>query len=339
MKILRFAHLVSLAAAGAVAQDTTVAPFATATPVGGASAATTPTAPRPYRAQVIGQGDLIGIQVFHIDEISKSWRVGETGKLQLPMVGEMQCAGLTVDAFERALTVRLKKFIQEPQASVQIIEYKSQPVTVTGSVNQPGTIQLQGERSLFEVMVMVGGPKDMSGFMTISRPVDRGELMLPEARQTADGKFRTARIKVADVMNGRSVPAVLKVTPDDVINVEARIVQMVHVLGEVNKPGSVELVEVETVSITKLIAVAGGMTSLALPKKAMVRRIGEDGARAEVVTIDLGKIMSGHAADIELSTGHVLFIPNNKLKTVVATASQAAISAGVYSGMRVIGRF
>ena len=145
MKILRFAHLVSLAAAGAVAQDTTVAPFATATPVGGASAATTPTAPRPYRAQVIGQGDLIGIQVFHIDEISKSWRVGETGKLQLPMVGEMQCAGLTVDAFERALTVRLKKFIQEPQASVQIIEYKSQPVTVTGSVNQPGTIALRSE--------------------------------------------------------------------------------------------------------------------------------------------------------------------------------------------------
>jgi protein involved in polysaccharide export with SLBB domain len=112
----------------------------------------------------------------------------------------------------------------------------------------------------------------------------------------------------------------------------------VYVIGEVLRPGSVELVNSETVSITKVLAAAGGKTRTALASKAMIRRIGSDASQG-AAKIDLDKIMSGKAADLELAEGDVLVIPSNQLMTYLQNVSLTAINAGIFAGFQVLARY
>jgi len=301
------------------------------------------TSRRPPSAdrQIIGRGDAIAIQAFHCEEISRTWRVGEGGEINIPMVGTVQAAGLTVEALERELAAKLKPFIQEPQVSVQITEYRSQPVTVTGAVERPGVVQMQGTKRLFDIMVMVGGPKDAGESLTITRSEKNGTIPLPNARlQLADeGKFWTASLDLDDVQNRRSPEANVIMMPDDVINVERKQVKLVHIIGEVARPGSVELLSNDSVSITKLVAIAGGLTRSAAPKRAVIRKIGHEGIRADVAVIDLKKVMAGHSADLELSGGDVVIVPSSQLATFLNATSQSALNAGIFSSLQILARF
>jgi polysaccharide export outer membrane protein len=300
-----------------------------------------PRRPASEDRQIIGRGDSISIQAFHCEEISRTWRVGDGGEINVPMVGRVQAAGMSVEALERELASKLKRFIQDPQVSVQITEYRSQPVTVTGAVERPGVIQMQGSKKLFDVLVMVGGPKDAGETVTLTRSEKQGTIPLPNARlQLSDeGKFWTVALELADVQNRRSPAANISLMADDVVNVAHKQVKLVHIIGEVARPGSVELLSNDSVSITKLVATAGGLTRTASPKRAVIRKIGHEGVRADVAVIDLKKVMSGDAADIELSGGDVVIVPSSQLATFLTATSQSALNAGIFSGLQILARF
>lgn len=126
---------------------------------------------------------------------------------------------------------------------------------------------------------------------------------------------------------------------NDVITVAARQPRLVYVMGEVVRPGSVELVNADTVSITKVMAAAGGFNRLASPGRAVVRKIGADGKAGETATINLSKILDGKAADLELTEGDVLIIPSNQFMSYLQAVSMTAVNAGVFSGFQVLARY
>src|SRR4051794_25645716 len=96
-------------------------------------------------AYVLGAGDGISIRVPDADEITdKSIRIGPYGSIYLPMVGRVQASGMTAEELEKDLSTRLKPFIRNPAVSVNVVELRSQPVSIVGSVGTPGVHQLQG---------------------------------------------------------------------------------------------------------------------------------------------------------------------------------------------------
>src|SRR5437667_2614673 len=141
------------------------------------------------REGVIGPNDALNIFVPTAVEMTKTWRVGSGGELNLPLIGKQQAGGKTVDEFERTLTAELKAFIRDPQVTVSIVDFRSQPVTIMGAVGTPGTLQLQGRKTLLDVLMSVGGPKDAGPSLTLTRKADRGRIPLPEARQEESGKY------------------------------------------------------------------------------------------------------------------------------------------------------
>lgn len=290
------------------------------------------------RSVVLGANDSITINAPNADELTRTWRISSNGYLDLPLVGRMKAAGLTVDEFEEALTKNLGRFVKVPTATVAVADLKSRPITISGAVEKSGVLQLTGYKTLFDI-VTAAGLKDNGPKMTLTRRADMGKPDLPNTELTGDAKFYVTVIDVQDVAQGRSEAARIEMRPFDVVSVPQRQAKMVHIVGEVSKPGSVELVSSGTVSMTKLIAVAGGFTRSAAPRKVMIRRIGPNNLSTETAIVDAKNIVSGKATDLELAEGDIVIVPSSQLMTYVTSLSQTAMNSGIFSGFQILARF
>jgi polysaccharide export outer membrane protein len=106
---------------------------------------------------VIGPEDVLYIHVWKEENLSKSIPVRSDGKISLPLVDEIQAAGLTPLQLKEALLVKLKEFIDIPNVSVIVMEANSFKVYVSGQVRNPGVYRLRSETSLLQLIPMAGG--------------------------------------------------------------------------------------------------------------------------------------------------------------------------------------
>jgi polysaccharide export outer membrane protein len=151
------------------------------------------TAMQTVSGYVIGPDDEIMIRGIDgseaTDKPGTTALIGTNGDITLPLIGRVKAGGLTVEQLETELNTRYSKFIQDPQISVTVTEFRSQPVSVFGAVTKPGIIQLRGRQTLYEVLSLAGGPRETAGaILTVTRPVQRGETARREA-----GSYRTVQ--------------------------------------------------------------------------------------------------------------------------------------------------
>src|ERR1700675_1974402 len=100
----------------------------------------------------LGAGDVIQITAVEAEEVGKGpVRISSDGYVNLPTVGRLKAADLTVEELQLAIAERLKRLIVDPDVSVSVIETHSQPVSVFGAVKTPGVFQLQGHKTLLDV--------------------------------------------------------------------------------------------------------------------------------------------------------------------------------------------
>jgi polysaccharide biosynthesis/export protein len=296
----------------------------------GPTAADSAPSPEFGRKVLIGPEDSLTIKARDAEEISDTWRVANSGALDLPMVGRIHVAGMAPSDLEVELVNRLKRYVRQPQVTVWISEFRSQPVTIAGAVAQPGAHQLRGARTLFETMVLAGGARDAGRTVTVTRDAALGSMPVPTARTESDGRYNVVEFELSEVMNGRSAAANFEIRPYDLISVPpAEQRKLVHILGEVTRPGAVELVTQETVSLLRVLAMAGGMTRQAAPGSTLITHVSEDGTKAETAVVNLKTIMRGKAQDLELSAGDVVVVPSSQLKAYLQVASVSALNAGV----------
>ena len=102
--------------------------------------------------------------MFGADDMpERPTEVGPDGNINLPMVGKVHVSGVSVRDAEADLTNRYKKYFKEPEITVTVTDYRSQPVTVVGAVNAPGVVQLRGPTRLMRVLSQAGGLKPEAG--------------------------------------------------------------------------------------------------------------------------------------------------------------------------------
>ena len=95
--------------------------------------------PRTY---VLGPDDQVAVTVIDFDEIKPTpLRIDLQGSINIPLLGRIAAGGMTVPQLEAEVVSRLRKYIKEPQVTISITEFRSQPVSVLGCVNKPGMHQ------------------------------------------------------------------------------------------------------------------------------------------------------------------------------------------------------
>jgi polysaccharide export outer membrane protein len=113
-----------------------------------------PTEAKPY---VIGIGDVIQVRVFNQEQMSTKGRVREDGKISLPLLNDVEAAGLSPVALAEQLQNRLKDFIKAPLVTVSLEEARPQVVLVTGEVAHPGVYPLEVGDGVLAAIARGGG--------------------------------------------------------------------------------------------------------------------------------------------------------------------------------------
>jgi polysaccharide export outer membrane protein len=276
---------------------------------------------------ILGPEDQITVHVFAAEDIpDRPAQIANDGSVNLPMVGQVQAAGLTIEQLQAALVTAYKKYFKDPQVTVQVIDFRSQPVSVAGNVNTPGVVQLRGNRNLMEVIGMAGGLKaDAGDSALITRYLSEGPIPVAGAFADPTGKYSVAHIDIRAVMSGKDPQGNILIKPHDVITIPRA--RMIYVLGNVTKPGGYVLTDNETMSITQAIALAGGWDHTAALKDARVLRA-DGGAEREQIPANVKKIMENKAPDLQLRADDILYIPNSIGKAVGVRGLETAIAVG-----------
>lgn len=282
---------------------------------------------------VLGPDDAIVIHAVEAEEINgKPLRIDMTGNIRLPLVGRVRASGLTVEQFENELIERLKTYIKDPQVSVNVTEFRSQPVSIIGAVATPGVHQLQGKKTLVEMISMAGGLKEEAGpTIKLTRQLKWGQIPLANAKDDPTGQVSTAEISVKDIMEGTNPLENILIRPEDVITVPRA--QMVYLIGEVQKPGGYVLRERQSVSVLQALSLAGGPSRNAGKKNAKILRLVAGNPERTEIPINLQKVLSGQGNDVALLPEDILFVPNNLSKNIAIRTMEAALTIG--TGMAV----
>jgi len=303
--------------------------------------------PSPIAAQtvsgyILGPDDEILIRGIEAPETSerpekadKPVLIGANGNITLPLIGRVKAGGLTVEQLEGELATRYKEFIQEPQISVTVTEFRSQPVTVFGAVTKPGVIQLRGPKSLYEVLSMAGGPRETAGStITISRRRENGDIPLPGAKVDATGQFSVIELNVEKVLAGKYPAVNIEIKPYDAISVSESSANMVYVVGDVQRAGAFTLGGQRNTSVLRALSQAGGLGRTAKPQNARIIRELPGNQKVDEILVNIKQMLSGRADDIKLLPNDVLVVPTSSRKVFTTeflpSMFTAAVNAAIY---------
>lgn len=281
---------------------------------------------------VIGPEDMLTVDVFDVPELSKlKMQVANDGTISLPLLGSVKAAGLTQQQLRDELADRWgEKYLQHPQVTLTIEDFKSRPVSVVGAVAKPGEYYLTGRRTLVEVLAMAGGPANLGAAAGKEVMVERsgGFSDLPQA----DGLEQTAPDKVSielkKLLYNQDTQLNIEVRPFDIISVSRA--GIVYVVGAVNRPGAYLLESKDSVSVLEAVAMAQGVGPNAKTGDARIVRRSGSGAQTEV-PIDLKKVLKGKAPDVTLAANDILFVPTSTAKAIGKQSTASII--GVLSGL------
>ncbi|MCU1260530.1 MAG: polysaccharide export protein [Bryobacterales bacterium] len=258
---------------------------------------------------VLGPGDQILVRAFEMEEIGeRPMLVDGDGNLNIPVLGIVHAAGTTVAQLEAKLIVLLKKYVKEPRVTITIVQFRSEPVFFVGAFQRPGIYPLQGRRTLVEMLSAIGGLQpNASRYIKVSRRKEVGSIPLSNAVSTPDGKGSSVRISLGSLRDNVNPAEDIVLEPFDVVTVEKA--ELIYVNGAIGHVGGIDLLEKDSMSVTQLVTMAGGLKDTADPTKArLLRPVLNTSKRAEI-HLNVERIMAGKDTDFPVLPNDLLYIP------------------------------
>ena len=210
----------------------------------------------------LGPGDVVRIQVFQSTDLTVEARISESGVISYPLLGVVKLAGLSPQQAENLISTRLRdgKFLQNPQVTLNILEFRSQQVSVLGNVGKPGRYPLEttGMR-LSEILSVAGGVA----------PTGADSVILMTTRS---GRPQRLEIDLVDMFTTGDLSKDVVLQAGDTIYVNRAPNYFVY--GQVQRPGQYALDRGMTVA--QAIAKGGGLTLRGTDRGIRLhRRVGE----------------------------------------------------------------
>lgn len=243
----------------------------------------------------VGPRDVVSIRVFEEPALSGEFSVNEDGSIRLPLVGNVQVDGLTEDELATRLKQTLEEgLLQRASVTVEILEFRSRPISVLGAVRTPGSLNFPGRLTLLEALTAAGGLAEGHG--------DSVHIL----RRASNGLVDQVTVSVSGLLV-RADPAVnLPIFANDLINVPAATTMTVYLLGEVANPGAITFKSTDRLTLLAAIARAGGLGERASKKLRIQRPV--PGGKMQEITARYKRILAGDEPDPELRDGDVIVI-------------------------------
>lgn len=226
---------------------------------------------------LIGGGDTVAIEVYEQPDLSTVVRVSEDdGTITFPLLGEIKLSGFTQEGAGHEIASKLKAggFINFPQVSVTVRDFRSQKIPIMGQVNRPGEYALKGESRVVDLIAQAGGVKeDAADVIVLVRKDDKGK----QVRHEID----LLQFYAGDMSQN------LTVASGDFILVPKMDTFYIH--GEVKRPGSYRLERGMTAM--QALSVGGGLSERGSLSGMMVTRRTGNGNNTEKVEVELTDLL------------------------------------------------
>ena len=293
------------------------------------------------RDYVIGSGDLLGIEVFDVAELSREVRVNESGFVALPLIPvKVQAGGLTPFQFQDKLAelLQVNGLVTHPQVTVTVKEQHSEPITVIGAVRAPLTIQAVHQMNLLQVLSQAGGISDDAGSKvlitrkprlpepdrTSSDPSAADVARTPPANPPVSAE-NTITIDLNDLLDSGDSKYNIPLLGGDVVTVPRAGV--VYAVGAVLHPGGfVMQSDRQQLTVLKILSLAGGLATTAKPGSAVILRQPTGSSQRQQVPVDVKKILALKSEDISLRQNDILYVPDSTGKHALRRSAEVAIA-------------
>jgi len=278
---------------------------------------------------VMGSGDLLGIEVFDVPELSRDVRVNETGFISLPLIPvKVHVSGLTTFQLQDKLEELLQSngLVSTPQVSVSLKEQHSQPITIIGEVKSPMVIQAIRQTTLLQVLSQAGGISAEAGnIVIITRPPPPSAESETPGVDKVSGDSQTFTISLSDLLESGDQRFNIPVLGGDVVSVPRA--GIIYVVGAVNHPGGFVIQnDRDRMTALKLLSLAGGPTGSAKAKDSVILRKNPDTGKRDEVPLNLKKVLSLKSDDVVLQSSDILYIPDSNGKKALRRAGDVALT-------------
>jgi len=210
----------------------------------------------------VGSGDVLRVTVFGQPDLSAEVGVNDKGVLTLPLIGGIDVTGLTTSEISARVAEALRKgqYLRNPEVSVEVVQLRSQMVSVLGEVSRPGRYPIPGHLSVLELLATAGG---------LTAQADQSVTLLRRKTDNS-GTESDARIPIllGETRSTERSPLDVELSNGDVVYVNKKKLFYIH--GEVNRPGSYPMEQ--DMNVMRAISLGGGMTQRASQRRIYINR-------------------------------------------------------------------
>ncbi len=155
---------------------------------------------------VIGNDDVLAINVWKEPDLSRSIPVRSDGRISLPLIGEVQASGRTPLKLEQEIAGKLQPYLEEPEVTVIVQQINSEKFNILGQVAKPGSYPITNSATILDAIALAGGCKDFA---------KRSSIYI--LRRNPDGSESRIPFNYKDVIKGKNMAQNIKLRPHDTI--------------------------------------------------------------------------------------------------------------------------
>jgi polysaccharide biosynthesis/export protein len=171
-----------------------------------AAAAAVPVRPATPSGYIIGVDDVLSILFWRDKDLSApEITVRPDGKVTLPLLNDVQAAGLTPEQLRDTVLDAARKYIEDPNPTVIVKEIKSRKVFITGQVEKPGPYPLNGSVTVLQLIATAGGLRDFADGKNIS------------VIRVRDGKQAVFEFNYQELLKKRYLTQNIELAPGDTV--------------------------------------------------------------------------------------------------------------------------
>jgi polysaccharide export outer membrane protein len=174
-------------------------------PAGVAAPTTRPAVPEAPPDYVIGPDDILSIIFWRDKDMTSDVVVRPDGKISLPVLNEIQAAGLTPDQLRIKVTETATKFFESPSVNVVVKQINSRKVFVMGEVGKPGTYPLSSKMTVLQIIAIAGGLNEYA----------KGDKIA--IIRVEDGQTKRYRVNYDDIIEGKNLKQNIELVVGDTV--------------------------------------------------------------------------------------------------------------------------
>jgi polysaccharide biosynthesis/export protein len=153
----------------------------------------------------IGPEDVLGVVFWREADISGDVTVRPDGRITLPVIGEMQAAGLRPEQLQAQITAAAAKYLTDPNVAVVVRTINSRRIFVTGRVTTPGAHLLKGPLNVMQAIALAGGLTEYADAKNIA------------VLRSTNGRTERFTVNYKDIAKGKKIEQNILLKPGDTV--------------------------------------------------------------------------------------------------------------------------